>query len=215
MIDRRRAALGNGARRGRAIALRRRRRARRRRVRRQPLDREAGDERSAGSRRERQRAGASLIDTSSCPPGSDTTGVSGNTITIGTSLAAVGHVRAVHRDPLRRAGVHRLHERQRRRHGRRQEVPDQAGRQGRRRTSRRRPSPTCSRCSTTTRCSRCSTSSAPRTTSRSATSSTPQCVPDLYRRQRCDPVGQPPVPVDDRLRAGAVPARGEARSSTI
>jgi branched-chain amino acid transport system substrate-binding protein len=35
-------------------------------------------------------SGASLINTSSCPAGSDTTGVNGNTITIGTSLAQSG-----------------------------------------------------------------------------------------------------------------------------
>jgi len=35
-------------------------------------------------------SGASLIDTSACPAGSDTTGVNGNTLTVGTSLALSG-----------------------------------------------------------------------------------------------------------------------------
>ena len=40
------------------------------------------------------------------------------------------------------------------------------------------------------------------------------CVPDLLSRRGRDPVGQHEVPVDARLRARAVPARGARRSST-
>src|ERR1700687_3364781 len=45
---------------------------------------------SPGSTTAGSGSAASIIDTSKCPAGSDTTGVSGDTITIGTSVAQSG-----------------------------------------------------------------------------------------------------------------------------
>ena len=101
-----------------------------RRVRRQPVDREAADDlagrdhrrRSGGGRRPRSSTRRRARRRAALP------GVSGEHDHDRHEPPVVGALRRVHRDPQRRAGLHRLHERQRRRHGRGQEVPDQARR---------------------------------------------------------------------------------------
>ena len=118
------------------------------------------------------------------------TGVSGNTITIGYELPAVGHY-APFADVLDgEPGVHRLHSTdQGRRHGRRQEVQDRARGQGRRLHGGEDVTNAQSLVNDD-KVFGCSTWSAPRTTSRSATSDQ-QCVPDLFAATGHGAVGQP------------------------
>ena len=139
------------------------------------------------------------------------TGVSGNTITIGTSLPESGPYppftaildgeQAYIDYTNANGGVER----------RRQEVPDQARRQGRRSTSRRRRSRTCSRCLTDNNMFALFNVVGTKNNLGDPQHGEPRVRARPLRRERRDPVGQPPVPVADRLRAGAVPARGARR----
>ena len=121
------------------------------------------------------------IDTSNCPTDPSTVELTGDTIKLGTSLPQSG-IYAAFAEILtgEQAYFDYLNETEGRRRDRRQEVQDRAGRRGRRLRRAARRSPTCSRSSRATTCSRCSTSSARRTTSRSATTCSENCVPNLF-----------------------------------
>ena len=137
------------------------------------------------------------------------TGVSGDTITIGTSLPQSGTYAAFNAilngekayfDYINANGGVEVA-------GKKYQIKlvakDDAVR------SRRRRSPTCSHADQrTTRCSRCSTSSARRTTSRSATRSTSSACPTCFAASGATQWGNHKYPWMIGSRARAVPARG-------